>query len=193
MFYQARSISFADVRSKASPERDTPPPLRIGEEAFRALYQQSAGNLQAYIRRACGDAALAEDILQDTFYRFLRADLNEMHPSQAKTYLYRTASTLLADHWRRQKRERRWNLWNFLSQEPSTRSESDGEAMRTFRGLKPQEQNLLWLAYVEGFSHSEIAEVLALKEKSVRVLLFRAREKLAHALRKSGVSPEVNP
>ena len=54
--------------------------------------------------------------------------------------------------------------------------------MSVFGRLKTQEQTLLWLAYVEGFDHREIAQVLELKEKSVRVLLSRARKKLAGML-----------
>jgi RNA polymerase sigma-70 factor (ECF subfamily) len=60
--------------------------------------------------------------------------------------------------------------------------------MSVFGSLKPQEQSLLWLAYVEGFDHREIASALQLKEGSIRVLLFRARKKLAGILRKRGVS-----
>jgi len=41
---------------------------------------------------------------------------------------------------------------------------------------------MLWLAYVEQASHREIASALAVKEGSVRVLLSRARQKLAVAL-----------
>jgi RNA polymerase sigma-70 factor (ECF subfamily) len=42
----------------------------------------------------------------------------------------------------------------------------------------------LWLAYFEGFDHGEIAAALGLREKSVRVLLFRARRKLALILKR---------
>jgi DNA-directed RNA polymerase specialized sigma24 family protein len=41
--------------------------------------------------------------------------------------------------------------------------------------LKPGDQQLLWPAYVEGFSHGEIAGLIEVHEKSVRVLLLRAR------------------
>jgi DNA-directed RNA polymerase specialized sigma24 family protein len=45
---------------------------------------------------------------------------------------------------------------------------------------------------VEGYAHDEIAGTLDLKEKSVRVLLFRARHNLARILRQNGLS-EVQP
>jgi RNA polymerase sigma-70 factor (ECF subfamily) len=43
------------------------------------------------------------------------------------------------------------------------------------RGLKPRARQLLWLAYIEGMTHREIAAVTALNVMSVRILLLRAR------------------
>jgi RNA polymerase sigma-70 factor (ECF subfamily) len=48
--------------------------------------------------------------------------------------------------------------------------------------LKPRERALLWLAYAQGSSHREIADVLGLKAGSIKLLLFRARRKLAAML-----------
>jgi D-alanine-D-alanine ligase-like ATP-grasp enzyme len=62
---------------------------------------------------------------------------------------------------------------------------------RAFAELKPQERVLLWLAHVEGSSHDEISEAIGVKSKSVRVMLFRARKRLADILTKRGLAPEV--
>ena len=48
--------------------------------------------------------------------------------------------------------------------------------------LKARERAMLWLAYAEGASHREIAEVLGLRPASMKLLLFRARRKLAALL-----------
>jgi RNA polymerase sigma factor (sigma-70 family) len=63
---------------------------------------------------------------------------------------------------------------------------------RCFEKLKPRERALLWLAYVEGYAHGEIAGTLELNEKSIKVLLFRARRNLERILRQNGLS-EVQP
>jgi DNA-directed RNA polymerase specialized sigma24 family protein len=47
------------------------------------------------------------------------------------------------------------------------------------------------LPHVEGMDHREIAAAAGLKEKSVRVLLFRARKALAAVLERAGLGPEV--
>ena len=184
------------AESAAAPVR------RMDQTAFQVFYVKTAPGLRGYIRRASGNEALADDILQESYLRFLRADLFQFKAAQLrnaqfsdvtradaplKAYLYKIASSLLVDHWRRVKRERRWSLWNFLGGEPVTNPRSESDAMRFFRRLKPQEQLLLWLAYVEGFEHREIAAALRLKEKSVRVVLFRARKKLARTLEDAGL------
>ena len=150
------------------------------ESAFRLFYLEIAPALQGYIRKTCGNAALAEDILQETFYKFLRADLPEMDPPKKKAYLFKIATSLVIDHWRREKREKFWrNLWR----PPEARHDPHkDDVSRALSELKPAERALLWLAYVEGFNHGEIASALGFNEKSVRVLLFRARKKMAHTL-----------
>jgi RNA polymerase sigma-70 factor (ECF subfamily) len=50
---------------------------------------------------------------------------------------------------------------------------------RAMARLKPRERQLLWLAYAQGSSHREIAEMLGLKCGSIKLLLFRARRRLA--------------
>jgi RNA polymerase sigma-70 factor (ECF subfamily) len=53
--------------------------------------------------------------------------------------------------------------------------------------LSAQERAVLWLAHVEELSHKEIGAVLGVKEKSVRVIVFRAREKAKILLQKAGL------
>ena len=53
---------------------------------------------------------------------------------------------------------------------------------RAMSHLKPRERAMLWLAYAEGASHREIADVLGLRPASLKPMLFRARRKLAALL-----------
>lgn len=183
-------VRVAVAEGGPSMAESSPLHQRMDEAAFQDFYSEIAPKLWAYIRRAAGDAALADDILQETFHRFLRAELPALERHQLKAYLYRTASSLLTDHWRRLKRERRWSLESFFGAKPVEGPERGGDTLRLFERLKPQEQALLWLAYVEGFDHREVASALELREKSVRVLLFRARKKLASLLTNQGIGRE---
>src|SRR5262249_28172069 len=57
---------------------------------------------------------------------------------------------------------------------------------RALNRLKPRERDMLWLAYANGSSHQEIADPLGLKRASIKLLLFRARRRLANLLREPG-------
>jgi RNA polymerase sigma-70 factor (ECF subfamily) len=177
MFHEAVSLPSLLVKK---PSVRAEAVSSLDEETFCALYRASAPALQGYIRKTSGNASLAEDILQETFYRLLRADLPEMDAHQMKSYLFKIATSLLVDHWRREKREKFWlNLWH---RPATTQGEQMGDVSHALSALKPAERALLWLAYVEGFDHGEIASTLGLKKKSIRVLLFRARKNVARIL-----------
>jgi RNA polymerase sigma-70 factor (ECF subfamily) len=162
----------------------------MDEERFRRFYAQTARPLRAYLSRLSGDGVLADDLLQEAYLRFLRAERPEMNDSGEKNYLYRIATNLFHDHYRRNKR-----IEPNLPEIPVGERTGDEIHLRTdvsrvFQQLKPRERQLLWLAYVEGSSHKEIAEVAGLKAASIRLLLFRARHRLARLLRDKGLGPD---
>jgi RNA polymerase sigma-70 factor (ECF subfamily) len=63
----------------------------------------------------------------------------------------------------------------------------DLDVARIFSELKPRERALLWLAYVEGGSHEDIAASLRVGRNSVKVLLSRARARLRDLLTARGI------
>jgi RNA polymerase sigma-70 factor (ECF subfamily) len=157
----------------------------LSREEFEAFYGRTASALHAYICRVSGNATLADDILQESYIRLLSAP--PLEEAQRKSYLYRTATNLITDHRRAQSRRRRW--WQLTAPRPEAEEQSldvSSDVERLFALLDPQERALLWLAYVDGASHREIADVLRLKEASIKVLLFRARRKMEKLLRDHG-------
>lgn len=162
---------------------------------FTAFYHQTAPALRGYIRRVSGHGEAADDLLQETYLRFLRAQPAVDDPAAMKAYLYKTATAAIYDRWRKNRRERLWSL-TFRFREEAPPAAETGDVSRCFHELKPRERALLWLAYVEGYAHHEIAGTLDLNEKSIKVLLFRARRNLERVLRQNGLNPtleEVQP
>lgn len=167
--------------------------LSMDDHAFRAFYATTARGLWAYLMGACRDRALADDILQESFLRLLRATHfvpeNEEH---RRRYLYRIAGNLLHDHARSPQRREDPIAAIELSAPATAGPGHDGlraDMARAFAELGERERQMLWLAHVEGYSHDEIAAAMDIKTKSVRVLLFRARQKLAGVLRSAGLGP----
>ena len=65
---------------------------------------------------------------------------------------------------------------------PSRRSIHKFDWIPRWRNSGLETDNILWLAHAEGYSHREIAEITGLGAASVRLLLFRARRKIAKLL-----------
>src|SRR5215467_2872678 len=64
-------------------------------EAFAGFYERSARQLWAYLARVSGDASLAEDLMQESYVRFLCASAPQDGEVAARRYLFRIASNLL--------------------------------------------------------------------------------------------------
>lgn len=177
MFRRAITIeSWLKVGTPA--EREQLSPMK-NETEFENFYNEHSRSLWAYARRVSNSAEIADDIVQESFMRFLGATLR--YGDNEKAYLYRIATNLVYDYFRRNSRELKRQT--MLDEETSYEQFApESDLTRIFPLLKPQERALLWLAYVEGYQHDDIAKMLGLKSLSVRVLLFRARRRLATLL-----------
>jgi len=155
--------------------------LCMDEHDFRSFYDQSAPRLFSYLLRVSSERALAQDLLQETYFRFLTAKLPPLTDVEARRYLFRIATNLMRDRWRHHREETLLDNINELVEAPHI--DRQLTMRQAFRRLKLRERQLLWLAYVEGASHKEIAECTGLRAASVRLLLFRARRRLAKLIR----------
>lgn len=173
--------------------RPPPTPLEAPDErgAFRELYERTSPRIATYLRRITGSQEWSEDLLQDTYVRFLNADPPAMDERQTLSYLYRIATNLVYDGWRSMRREREWEAASTAEVTPPEPVGLRRDVEEALARLSARERALVWLAYVEGYTHKDIARVLEVKAMSVRVLLFRARRKLAKILEEAGLTPEV--
>jgi RNA polymerase sigma-70 factor, ECF subfamily len=148
----------------------------VDQHAFDEFYGREARSLWSYAYRVVGNAFDADDIVQDTFLRVLRADISALDNEGRHRYAIRVASNLITDRWRRSAREQA-GLARFR-EEPLQRGseQASDDVSRTFAALKPRERALLWLAYVEGEDHQSIAGALGIARGSVKVLVAGPNE-----------------
>ena len=163
--------------------------LQMDEDTFRAFYDRTARQVWAYLARITGDRTLADDLLQESYYRFLRAQQAFTSEAHRRNYLFRIATNLAHDRHRRAKVSTtvplpEENAPGALADRSDLAADTERRAdlSRAMATLKPRERQMLWLASAQGSSHEEIAETLGLRKGSIKILLFRARRRLASAL-----------
>ncbi len=185
----SRELTVSDVQRLETIATAAVEALQMDEDTFRAFYDRTARQVWAYLARITGDRTLADDLLQESYYRFLRAERAFDNESHRRNYLFRIATNLAHDRHRRG----RVAVTVPLPEENAPGALSDGRDLaaeterrtdlaRAMATLKPREREMLWLAYAQGSSHEEIAESLGLRKSSIKILLFRARRRLATAL-----------
>ena len=160
-------------------------PFHMDEDSFRLLYDRTARPLWSYLSRLTGNPRTADDLLQETYYRFLRADPALVDEAHRKNYLFRIATNLAHDA----RRSPRLETSDDTDRGDGRRNNDAHEAAarrvdvsRAMAKLRPRDRAMVWLAYVNGSSHQEIAATLGLKAASIKMLLFRARRRLASLL-----------
>jgi len=144
------------------------------EDEFRQFYEEHAKRLWAYLTRMSGSASLADEVTQEAFVRMWALEsFDSMDPKHRQHYLYKVAGNLV-------RREARNRETHELTDSPAAEGlhEEALDVRGAFQQLKPSERDLLWLAYVEEFSHREIGALAGYRENSVRPLLHRAKQKL---------------
>jgi RNA polymerase sigma-70 factor, ECF subfamily len=155
--------------------------MRFDEAAFAAFYDRTSRALWAFVYRATGHAADADDIVSEAFCRFLQAAERDLDDNQRRRYLFRIAGNLVVDRWRRRDRDRE----EPLSEQPALLADGGSgfdDVTAGFARLNEHDRVLLWLAYVEGHSHAEIANTVGVRTGSVKMLLSRARARLRRLL-----------
>jgi RNA polymerase sigma-70 factor (ECF subfamily) len=169
---------------------------RLDEAAFGEFYRQTSRPLWSYVCRVTSNPSDSDDIVQEAFLRLLRSP--PAGEDAWRPYLYRVAGNLVIDRWRSSVRQREGDTQMATdgdgvagSLQASGGAKGHGEdedVARLFGQLTPRERALLWLAYVEGESHEEIAASLGLGRRSIKVLLFRAKRRLRDLLKSKGLA-----
>jgi RNA polymerase sigma-70 factor (ECF subfamily) len=160
----------------------------MDEEEFRVFYERTSRPLWAYLSRIAVSAQEADDVLQEAYYRFYRAAAQHTDEAHRRNSLFRIATNLVRDAARRAKHhspvplehdEVTRNEQPCPSPTPERQAAMRTDLARAMERLEPVQRELLCLAYGQGASHEEIAEILGLRAISIRTLLLRARRRAA--------------
>ncbi len=149
--------------------------------AFGELVRRHQSAVRHFLRHLTrGDAALADDLAQETFLQAWRGLARFRGDANFSTWLLGIAH----NHWRNARRRlARDQPTAPLAPEPSidssaTESDLRHDLTQALQTLTADEQLVVHLAYQQGLAHSEIAALLDWPLGSVKTELARSKEKL---------------
>lgn len=159
--------------------------------AFQKLVDTYESALLRYVAKLTGNPSCAEDVVQNTFIKFIRKWEKGLEvSSEVASWLYRVAHNEAVDHVRSEARIRKLHAEHggeCLSRpesgaapEVTERAESAAQALAR---LPERERQLVILKVYEEKSYKEIAEITGLSVSNVGFILHTAMKKLAVMLR----------
>lgn len=163
------------------------------------LYDRYSGPVFGYLLGLSGDPSFADELTGETFYRAMLALDGFRGDASVKTWLLRIARNLYLRRAQREGRTRSLEAMEerggaFAAAEATNpertvlRRERGQAIQRGLLSLSESDRSLLLLKAREGMLCREIAQVLDISVSAVKVRLYRARRRLAAALREEGVT-----
>lgn len=154
------------------------------------LYQSYVQDVYRYLRSLCHDHHVAEDLMQETFYRAYLY-LENCREDKIKPWLFRVAYNAFVDYTRKEKRSiaKAADYFNALADPDTTedtllRQERMEEMVLSIDRLPENQRHALLLYDFHGMSYKEAAEIMEVGLSQYKILLFRARQKLRDAERR---------
>jgi RNA polymerase sigma-70 factor (ECF subfamily) len=154
--------------------------------AFEVLYDRLAPRLRAMLRRRRCNAALTEDIIQQTFLRIHCARAHYRRDHEVVPWAYAIARRLLIDAWRREQREegRSERVGEAAIPGPEDELIAGETARRLERGLDalpPLHREAFSLVKFDGLSLEQTAQVLGTSVTAIKLRIHRAYQSLRSA------------
>lgn len=172
------SISMADFLQRIAERGDV--------EAFRKLFQSYAPRVKSYMMRQGADANTAEELTQETMMTVWRkASLYSVEKGSATTWIYTIARNLRIDRLRK---EIAWVALpegydqqespDALPDDVMSEQERKKRVQDALAVLPADQLEVVSLSYIDGLSHSEIADRLGLPLGTVRSRMRLAYQKV---------------
>lgn len=165
--------------------------LATGDEiAFRALVERHIDRAYAIALRIVGNAADAEDVVQDTMLKIWSHRGRWQHGrAKFSTWLYRVISNRCIDLRRKPRTENVETVPEVADGQPGAveiiaRNELNAMLETAMQRLPEQQRIAVIFSYHENMSNGEIAEVMDTTVAAVESLLKRGRQQLRQLLRK---------
>jgi RNA polymerase sigma-70 factor (ECF subfamily) len=161
------------------------------ERALEELYDRYEARIYSYIYRRTGNESLAEELTAEVFLKMLEAiRADKAWHSSFSGWLYRIAHNRVIDYYRQRDRQQQVELEDSLitdrhEHNPVAMAAASYDALKLRKAisrLTEEQAEIITLQYLEGYSISEMAEMLNKTEGSIKALRHRGIQSLRQFL-----------
>lgn len=154
--------------------------------------------LTLYINGYVNNIFIAEDLMEEVFFKLATKRPRFSGKSSFKTWLYAIARNVTLDYLRHNSKFTYGSIdeySNYLAEETNVEREyliKEQKIIlhRTMRKLKPEYFQILYLVYFENFSNTDAAVIMKKNKRQIENLVYRAKNTLKTELEKEGFEYE---
>ncbi len=160
--------------------------MRNGDEAaIEAFVRKNYPTILRYCYYHTSDNRQAEDLTQETFYRFFKSFTEYSHKGKLTNYLYVIAGNLCRDYWRTEERNKHVEMTEDIScKDMDLEIERKVDVQNGILSLPEEIREIILLHYFMGMKLREIAEVEGISLPLVKYRLMRGKALLRNILGK---------
>ena len=164
------------------------------DNGFAEIVRDYKDGLILYLNGIVGNISLAEELMEETFFKIITRRPGYRPTHSFKTWLYTIGRNVALDHLRRHGRETEMT-------DQEIRDEWDLERLyileerkialhRAMKKLHPDYRQVLWLLYFEDLSYTDAAVVMKKSNRQIKNLVYRGKLALKSELSKEGLFDE---
>ena len=164
------------------------------DEGLTLIIKEYKDGLILYLNGYVNNIYVAEEIMEETFFKLAVKRPKFSGKSTFKTWLYAIGRNVAIDYIRHNSK---FSMYSIEDMENCLKDETDLESMyikneskmmvhKAMSRLKPEYRQVLWLCFFEGFSNEEIAQIMGKTKRQVENLVYRSKQSLKILLDKEG-------
>ena len=168
--------------------------LNGDDEGLTIIIKEYKDGLILYLNSFVKNIYIAEDIMEETFFKIAVKKPKFNEKSSFKTWLYTIGRNVALDYLRHNSKFSSFSIddaENYIKDETDLenlyiKSERKIILHKAMSNLKPEYYQVLWLCYFEEFSNEEIAKIMGKSKRQIEHLVYRAKQSLKLLLNKEG-------
>ncbi len=155
---------------------------KTAEKAFAELYNRHSSRIYAYCRRFLGNKEDAQDVFQETFVRFIDSAKQDRIMTNVPAFLLKIARNLCVNAKRKDKNPVSFEDYMSVGNGNNDHSELLKLIKMAIDILPDEYKEIFVLREYNGLTYQEISEIVELPLSTIKIRIFRAKQKIRDIL-----------